>query len=182
MFAVDAGSTQSVGKTVAKYGLKSKGVVAGGFDLNPATLSAIKAGDLDFTIDQQPYLQGFLPVLYLYLYKLSGGLLGALGDQHRPAVRHQGQRRPLPGDQDAVRGVEHDAAAGEPFRPHRAQVMSAPAEATETEAPATRRPRAIGRAADAFLRRREATILVVAIALLVYFQSARSAFLTTTTW
>ena len=30
---------------------------------------------LDYTIDQQPYLQGFLPVLYLYLYKLSGGLL-----------------------------------------------------------------------------------------------------------
>ena len=38
------------------------------------TPSAIKAGNLDFTIDQQPYLQGFLPVLYLYLYKLSGGL------------------------------------------------------------------------------------------------------------
>jgi simple sugar transport system substrate-binding protein len=74
MFAVDAGSTENVGKVVAKYGLKSKGVAAGGFDLNPATLSGIKAGNLDFTIDQQPYLQGFLPVLYLWLYKLSGGL------------------------------------------------------------------------------------------------------------
>ena len=29
----------------------------------------------DFTIDQNPYLQGFLPTLYLYLYNLSGGLL-----------------------------------------------------------------------------------------------------------
>ncbi|GAA2108843.1 sugar ABC transporter substrate-binding protein [Actinomadura alba] len=75
IFAVDAGSTEAVGKTVAKYRLKSKGVVAGGFDLNPATLTAIKAGDLDFTIDQQPYLQGFLPVLQLWLYKLSGGLV-----------------------------------------------------------------------------------------------------------
>jgi simple sugar transport system substrate-binding protein len=74
MFAVDAGSTENVGKVVEKYKLKSKGVAAGGFDLNPATLSAIKAGNLDFTIDQQPYLQGFLPVLYLWLYKLSGGL------------------------------------------------------------------------------------------------------------
>jgi simple sugar transport system substrate-binding protein len=74
MFAVDAGSTENVGKVVAKYGLKKKGVAAGGFDLNPATLSAIRDGNLDFTIDQQPYLQGFLPVLYLYLYKLSGGL------------------------------------------------------------------------------------------------------------
>ncbi|MFB9836261.1 sugar ABC transporter substrate-binding protein [Actinoallomurus acaciae] len=74
MFAVDAGSTEGVGKVVAKYGLKSKGVAAGGFDLNPATLQAVSAGNLDFTIDQQPYLQGFLPVLYLWLYKLSGGL------------------------------------------------------------------------------------------------------------
>lgn len=76
MLAVDAGSTQSVGQTVKKYGMRRKGLkVAGGFDLVPETLAAIKAGDLDYTIDQQPYLQGFLPVLYLYLYKLSGGLL-----------------------------------------------------------------------------------------------------------
>jgi simple sugar transport system substrate-binding protein len=75
MFAVDAGSTENVGKVVAKYDLKSKGVVAGGFDLNPSTLQSIKAGHLDFTIDQQPYLQGFLPVMYLWMYKLSGGLV-----------------------------------------------------------------------------------------------------------
>ena len=75
MFAVDAGSTESIGKVVAKYNLKQKGLVAGGFDLNPSTLQSIKAGHLDFTIDQQPYLQGFLPVLQLYMYKLSGGLV-----------------------------------------------------------------------------------------------------------
>ncbi|MGP4102473.1 sugar ABC transporter substrate-binding protein [Nonomuraea sp. KM90] len=76
MLAVDAGSTQSIGQVVKKYNMRSKGLkVAGGFDLVPETLSAIKNGDLDYTIDQQPYLQGFLPVLYLYLYKLSGGLL-----------------------------------------------------------------------------------------------------------
>jgi simple sugar transport system substrate-binding protein len=76
MLAVDAGSTQAVGQTVAKYKMKDKGLkVAGGFDLVPETLAAIKGGNLDYTIDQQPYLQGFLPVLYLYLYKLSGGLI-----------------------------------------------------------------------------------------------------------
>jgi simple sugar transport system substrate-binding protein len=32
---------------------------------------------IDFTIDQQPYLQGFLPVLELYLHKQSGTLTGA---------------------------------------------------------------------------------------------------------
>jgi simple sugar transport system substrate-binding protein len=76
MLAVDAGSTQAVGQTVKKYKLRDQGLkVAGGFDLIPETLASIKAGDLDYTIDQQPYLQGFLPVLYLYLYKISGGLI-----------------------------------------------------------------------------------------------------------
>ena len=76
MLAVDAGSTQSVGQVVQKYKMRDKGLkVAGGFDLMPETLNAIKAGNLDYTIDQQPYLQGFLPVLYLYMYKLSGGLV-----------------------------------------------------------------------------------------------------------
>jgi simple sugar transport system substrate-binding protein len=74
IFAVDAGSTQTVGAIVAKYGLQGK-VASGGFDLTPQTLSAIKNGSLNFTIDQQPYLQGFLPVLYLYLWNLSGGLV-----------------------------------------------------------------------------------------------------------
>ncbi|WP_141576049.1 sugar ABC transporter substrate-binding protein [Actinomadura sp. WMMA1423] len=75
MFAVDAGSTEAIGKVMQKYGLKGKGVVSGGFDLTPGTLSAVKSGDLDFTIDQQPYLQGFLPVMALWFYKLSGGLV-----------------------------------------------------------------------------------------------------------
>ena len=76
LLAVDAGSTQSVGQVVGKYKLRDKGLkVAGGFDLIPETLASIKSGDLDYTIDQQPYLQGFLPVLALYLYKVSGGLM-----------------------------------------------------------------------------------------------------------
>ena len=76
MLAVDAGSTQAVGQVVDKYKMRDSGLkVAGGFDLVPQTLSAIQKGSLDYTIDQQPYLQGFLPVLYLYFYKLSGGLL-----------------------------------------------------------------------------------------------------------
>jgi simple sugar transport system substrate-binding protein len=73
-FAVDAGSTQFLGPVLAKNGLAGK-IPAGGFDLTPGTLSAIKAGQLDFTIDQEPYLQGFLPTLYLYLFNLSGGLV-----------------------------------------------------------------------------------------------------------
>ena len=76
LLAVDAGSTQSVGQVVKKYDLRGKELkVAGGFDLVPETLASVKTGDLDYTIDQQPYLQGFLPVLALYLYKISGGLI-----------------------------------------------------------------------------------------------------------
>jgi simple sugar transport system substrate-binding protein len=74
VFAVDGGSTALLGPALAKNNLTGK-VTSGGFDLEPATLTAVKAGQLDFTIDQSPYLQGFLPTLYLYLFKLSGGLV-----------------------------------------------------------------------------------------------------------
>ena len=76
MFAVDAGSTMAVGKTMEKYGLAAKGVHAGGFDLLPATLELIDHGHLDFTIDQQPYLQGFYTVMEMAMFKYSGGLTG----------------------------------------------------------------------------------------------------------
>jgi simple sugar transport system substrate-binding protein len=61
---------------MAGHQLQAKGVHAGGFDLLPTTMEAIAKGDLDFTIDQQPYLQGFYTVLVLFLYKISGGLTG----------------------------------------------------------------------------------------------------------
>jgi simple sugar transport system substrate-binding protein len=76
MFAVDAGSTQGVAQVMEKYGLHEKGVRGGGYDLTPKTLELLKAGHIDFTIDQQPYVQGFYPVVQLYLYKISGGLTG----------------------------------------------------------------------------------------------------------
>ena len=74
MFAVDAGSTQGVAQVMQKYGLREQGVKGGGYDLTPKTVELLKAGHIDFTIDQQPYLQGFYPVVQLYLYKISGGL------------------------------------------------------------------------------------------------------------
>ena len=76
MFAVDAGSTMAVAKTMEKYKLQGQGVHAGGFDLLPGTLDGIASKDLDFTIDQQPYLQGFYTVMEMAMFKLSGGLTG----------------------------------------------------------------------------------------------------------
>ncbi|MBO0774806.1 MAG: substrate-binding domain-containing protein [Actinobacteria bacterium] len=73
-FAVDAGSTSYLAQALQATGLAGK-IPAGGFDLVNLTLNAIKAGTVNFTIDQSPYLQGFLPVMYLYLYNLSGGLV-----------------------------------------------------------------------------------------------------------
>jgi simple sugar transport system substrate-binding protein len=71
-FAVDAGSTELLGQALSETGLK---IPNGGFDTTPTTLSNIQGGKTDFTIYQDPYLQGFLPTMYLYLYNLSGGTL-----------------------------------------------------------------------------------------------------------
>jgi simple sugar transport system substrate-binding protein len=75
MFAVDGGSTEAIGLISKKYGLGAKKIGTGGYDLLPGTLSAIAAGSLDFTIDQQPYLQGYYPVIQMYLAKVSGTLM-----------------------------------------------------------------------------------------------------------
>ncbi len=75
MFAVDGGSTQGVADVMRKHGLRKRGVRAGGYDLLPRTLRAIAGGHLDFTIDQQPYLQGFLPIFQLFMVRYSGGLV-----------------------------------------------------------------------------------------------------------
>ncbi len=76
MFAVDAGSTQGVGEVMQQFKLASKGVHAGGYDLLPRTLQLIQSGDLDFTIDQQAYLQGYYTVMEMFTYLASGGLTG----------------------------------------------------------------------------------------------------------
>jgi simple sugar transport system substrate-binding protein len=73
-FAVDAGSTELLGPQLQSAGLAGK-IPAGGFDLTPGTLQAIKAGQVNFTINQDPYLQGFLPAMYLYMFNLTGGLV-----------------------------------------------------------------------------------------------------------
>ncbi len=76
MYAVDGGSTESLAKVMQKFGLAGKGVKAGGFDLTEQTQKLLLEGNIEFTIDQQPYLQGFLPVLQLYMWHASGSLTG----------------------------------------------------------------------------------------------------------
>jgi simple sugar transport system substrate-binding protein len=71
-FAVDAGSTEFLGSVLKSVGLS---IPSGGFDTLGNTVSNIQNGLMDFTIYQDPYLQGFLPVMYMYLYLLSGRTL-----------------------------------------------------------------------------------------------------------
>jgi len=73
MFGTGGGDTKAIGKISQKYGLAAQGVITAGYDLEPDTLASVASGDLTFTTDQQPYLQGFIPTLQIYLYKLSGG-------------------------------------------------------------------------------------------------------------
>ena len=75
LYSVSGGSTESLAKVMQKLGLVGK-VHAGGFDLTEQTIKLLKEGFLDFTIDQQPYLQGFVPTLQLFLYKVSNSQTG----------------------------------------------------------------------------------------------------------
>ncbi len=110
MFAVDGGSTQGVAETMKQYDLVKAGVHGGGFDLLPRTVELIHDGFLDFTIDQQPYLQGFYTVMQMFTMLASGGLVGPADVQHRPEVRHQGQRGAVPLHRDALRGQDRQGA------------------------------------------------------------------------
>ncbi len=76
MFAVDGGTTQGIAEAMEQYSLGPKGVHGGGFDLLPRTLQLINEGHLDFTIDQQPYLQGYYTVMEMFNFLVSGGLVG----------------------------------------------------------------------------------------------------------
>jgi len=55
----------------ARDAIKASGkkITLATFDLSPNVLTAIKAGEIAFAIDQQQYLQGYLPVVMIKLYK-----------------------------------------------------------------------------------------------------------------
>ncbi|MFD9396294.1 substrate-binding domain-containing protein [Streptomyces sp. NPDC060000] len=46
------------------------------FDLNEDLVAAVRDGSVQFAVDQQPYLQGYLAVDALWLYKSNGNLSG----------------------------------------------------------------------------------------------------------
>lgn len=48
-------------------GKKAGSLCGAGFDLSSATVQGIKDGSIAIVLDQQPFLQGYLPVIQLYL-------------------------------------------------------------------------------------------------------------------
>jgi simple sugar transport system substrate-binding protein len=46
------------------------------FDTNPELVGAIESGDVQWAIDQQPYLQGYLSVDFMALYLRNGNVIG----------------------------------------------------------------------------------------------------------
>jgi simple sugar transport system substrate-binding protein len=56
---------------VARAG-RTRGLYAAGFDLSPAIVDLIAEGNLDCVVDQQPYAQGFYPIVQLALYRRFG--------------------------------------------------------------------------------------------------------------
>ncbi|GAB7109891.1 sugar ABC transporter substrate-binding protein [Streptomyces phaeofaciens JCM 4814] len=60
-------------QSVSEAGSKAKIAT---FDLNKDLVSAIEKGSIQFAVDQQPYLQGYLAVDALWLYKNNGNYMG----------------------------------------------------------------------------------------------------------
>ena len=69
----DHGGLTATAATYMKAANKKPGsVYFAGFDVSPATVTAIKSGYLQLVIDQQPFLQGYLPILNICLAKKFG--------------------------------------------------------------------------------------------------------------
>ncbi|HER25145.1 MAG TPA: hypothetical protein ENO17_08870 [Candidatus Atribacteria bacterium] len=69
----DHGNLTSTQRTYFEAaGLGPDDIFGAGFDLSPATVTSIKSGYTDLVLDQQPFLQGFLPIMQIYLTKMYG--------------------------------------------------------------------------------------------------------------
>jgi simple sugar transport system substrate-binding protein len=74
-WVITLGAPQALDTLKAFEGSGSKAKV-GTFDTNPDLAQAVQDGKVQFYIDQQPYLQGYMAVTQLYLFKKNGNILG----------------------------------------------------------------------------------------------------------
>lgn len=66
------GLTATAEQYLKAAGKKPGDILIAGFDLSPATVAAIKGGFTNLVIDQQEWLQGYLPILQICLTKVYG--------------------------------------------------------------------------------------------------------------
>ncbi|MFC8088842.1 sugar ABC transporter substrate-binding protein [Streptomyces sp. NPDC057301] len=71
--ALGAPFALTAAQSVDETGSKAKVAT---FDLNKQLTGAISKGDIEFAVDQQPYLQGYLAIDSLWLYKNNGNYMG----------------------------------------------------------------------------------------------------------
>ena len=73
LICTDHGALTAAFKTYLEAAKKGADDIIGiGFDLSPDTADAILNGWVDLVHDQQPYLQGYLPIVQICLTKLYG--------------------------------------------------------------------------------------------------------------
>jgi simple sugar transport system substrate-binding protein len=73
LVCTDHGGLTSTLETYLKAAGKGPDDIYGiGFDLSPATLEAIRGGWTDLVLDQQPFLQGYLPIVQICLTEKYG--------------------------------------------------------------------------------------------------------------
>jgi simple sugar transport system substrate-binding protein len=75
-WVITLGAAQAIDTLKAAASAGRNDLKVGTFDLNADAAKAVQDGKLEFCIDQQPYLQGYMAVTQLYLFKKNGNVLG----------------------------------------------------------------------------------------------------------
>jgi len=77
-WVITLGAAQAL-DTIKAIPAANSSAKVGTFDLNIDAAQAVQDGKLQFCIDQQPYLQGYLAITQLYLFKKNGNIMGGGG-------------------------------------------------------------------------------------------------------
>jgi simple sugar transport system substrate-binding protein len=75
-WVITLGAPQALDTIKAAEGAGRTDVKIGTFDTNPDLAKAVQDGKVQWYIDQQPYLQGYMAITQLYLFKKNGNVLG----------------------------------------------------------------------------------------------------------
>jgi simple sugar transport system substrate-binding protein len=67
-----SGITAVLAKVMEAAGKEPGSLVTGGYDISPLTIDGLRKGYVTVVVDQQPYLQGYMPVLAAVLQKRYG--------------------------------------------------------------------------------------------------------------